>query len=82
MEKVMIMRDPTAREVVARWLWGQEYALSGKSAIDFYAGLTKSRKDLIEDFLVELGKAQVRDRKASRPRPFFGRPITRKRRKE
>lgn len=51
------MDELTKAEVAATWLFGAEYARSGLSAIDFYACLPQSRRNLVGDMLCAIDRA-------------------------
>lgn len=59
----MLKRPLTRAEVASMWLHGERYAQDGRSAIDFYAALTKAEKNVIADFLKELDQAEARSRR-------------------
>ena len=48
------MRDTTAKERAAMWLYSSEYANQTKSAIEFYRGLTDSRKALVDEMISDI----------------------------
>ncbi len=45
------MRELTRAEVVAMWLWGDDYARSGQSAIDWLKHLPPNRVRIVNDFM-------------------------------
>lgn len=55
------MRDLTQCELAATWLYGEEYAMRGVSAIDFWRQLPRVSKQIVRDM--------VRDLMAARPTP-------------
>ena len=57
------MRDLTRNEVVAMWLWHNEYAAQGGGAIEWYARLTKSEKRIVADFVSQYEVARQSDLK-------------------
>jgi len=55
-------RDPLTREeIVAMWLWGAEYAAQRGGAIEWWEGLSPSRKRSVREFLAQLDEAQKRE---------------------
>lgn len=55
------MDDLTPGEVAAMWLYGAEYARTGLSAVDFYASLSPSRKEIVAGFVTEMRDALKRE---------------------
>ena len=50
----MTYRDPTKYERGAMWLFGEDYATSGLSAVDFWARLSVSRQNLVIQMVDEI----------------------------
>jgi hypothetical protein len=51
------MRALTKREVVAMWLFHEQYVAQSQGAIEFYRNLSQSNKELIDDMLKEIKEA-------------------------
>lgn len=50
-------RELNPEEVAAMWLYGAEYAKSGRSAIEWWKRLDESRKRVVRDFVEQMRRA-------------------------
>jgi len=61
------MRDVSRRELVAMWIWSEEYSKQKLGAIEWYRGLPANRKAIVDDFIQQYERARERDMPAETP---------------